>query len=87
MQIQFKLSPMPAMAWAAVITKGNENVKVYHGNRVECSERFFVSGVWAGEFEDVCFYNSTFFCGTGGVLLQISDNQQLTPPHCRNVIH
>ena len=74
---------MPRLAWAAVLPFGSDIMKVYHGNCVECSERFFVSGVWAGNFEEGGFYNSTFFCGTGGVLLQVVDNQTFTPPLLR----
>ena len=81
MRFKYIPSRMPALAWAAVVPFGGDIVKVYHGNRVECSERFFVSGVWAGKFEDIGFCNSTFFCGTGGVLLQTIDNQSFTPPH------
>ncbi len=55
---------LPSLAWLAECNKGN--FKVYHGDRVETRENFWVEGAWNGDFSKGDFETSDWFCGTGG---------------------
>ena len=51
---------LPKLAWCAVVTRGLNEIHVYHGERVETSENNFVEGAWDGDFSDFSFHESIF---------------------------
>lgn len=46
-----KNESIPSLSWLAEINESGGVIRVVCGAKVECSERFFVSGVWDGPFE------------------------------------
>ena len=64
MKITYKKNDkLPPLAWLAECEKGN--IMVYHGERVEARENFWVEGAWNGEFSQGDFEKADWFCGTG----------------------
>lgn len=55
---------LPPLAWVAHSSNGV--IEVLHGNRVECTDSFFVEGAWDGGFKLGNFESADWFCGTGG---------------------
>lgn len=53
------------LGWGMVIHKNSPFIDVYAGSYVETTDRWFVSGVWDGEFSEADFENVEFFCATG----------------------
>lgn len=67
MRIEYEINErLPLLAWVCAVE--GMSVQVTCGCMVECHERWWVSGAWAGEFETGAFDESEWFCGTGGSL-------------------
>lgn len=67
-----KNESIPSLSWLAEINESRGVIRVVCGAKVECSERFFVSGVWDGPFEKGEFDTALSFLGTGGILKEDS---------------
>lgn len=67
-----KNESIPSLSWLAEINESGGVIRVVCGAKVECSERFFVSGVWDGPFEKGEFDTALSFHGTGGILKEDS---------------
>lgn len=69
MQLLYRLiENLPPLAWIAICKYGK--VQVFHGNKVECRDDFFVDGTWNGDFTKGDFINAGWFCGTGGRIVE-----------------
>ena len=55
----------PPLAWLMCLKSGEDCVTVKHGAGVECTDDFFVSGVWAGDFSAGRFDDTAFSCSSG----------------------
>ena len=62
------------LSWGMTISSEMKEIKTVVGEMVEITEKFFVSGVWDGEFKEGNFEQAEFFCGCGVKLL---DNEIL----------
>lgn len=58
-------SNIPQAAWCAVIQTGQDVVDVELGLAVPHNEKFFVAGVWDGEFLEGGFAEASFSCCSG----------------------
>lgn len=74
------LSDLPKLAWCTTIEKESSSVTVLSGKKVECQDRFFVSGVWDGSFSDGRFDRARFFCGSG-MIVEDDGLRCCTPSH------
>ena len=79
------LDAIPSLAWLMKITK-NEEVLVKHGKMVETRDRFFVSGVWDGNFEEGNFVSANFSCCSGGIINNDGDVIITTPSHLQEAV-
>jgi hypothetical protein len=57
---------LPRLAWCARITRGDPQIRVYHGIWVETQEGFFCEGAWDSDFVMAGFAQSPVFMGSGG---------------------
>lgn len=58
---------LPPLAWLAQLQEGKDTVTVMCGNAVECTDTFFVAGVWDGDFSKGDFDVTSFACCTGDI--------------------
>lgn len=72
MHFIYKQCRIPSLSWLAVIEKGNDDIIVYHRDKVEVSDKWFVSGIWDGDFQEGDFEKCHFACCSG---MKISDTQ------------
>lgn len=56
---------LPKLGWSMVIYNDSEIIDVYVGENVETADKWFVSGVWDGQFCMADFDRAEFFCATG----------------------
>ena len=64
--VNYEINPkLPKLAWLAEINKKTKNIVVHVGKHVECTDNYFVSGVWDGDFSEGGFDESSVFYGTG----------------------
>jgi hypothetical protein len=82
----YPVETLPKLAWCAVMRRGDETVRVYHGLWVETRDRFFVDGVWDGPFEDGDIDTSGLLMGSGA---KIIGNKVVfaTPCHTLEKLH
>ncbi len=66
----FNNKKLPKLAWCAISKRNSKEIKVHHGNGVETHENFFVEGAWDGVFCSAGFCDSTFFMGSGAIVLK-----------------
>ena len=78
---------LPPLSWLVIMRKGEEEVKILRGVRVECEKNFFVSGCWDGDFEAVDFLNAHFACCTGGIIGKHEELKLCTPDHMQESIY
>ncbi|ABA58405.1 hypothetical protein Noc_1943 [Nitrosococcus oceani ATCC 19707] len=60
------MSSWPCQAWLVECCKGNQEVIVYHGSRVEITPDFFCEAVWPGSYEAGGFDQTDVIAGSGG---------------------
>jgi hypothetical protein len=63
-----RLDTLPRLGWCARVTRGDDEVVVWHGPWVETRPGAFVEGVWDGPFAADGFDRAATFCGSGGRL-------------------
>lgn len=82
----YPIETLPKLAWCAVMRRGDETVRVYHGLWVETRDRFFIDGVWDGPFEDGDIDTSSLLMGSGA---KIMGNKVVfaTPCHTLEKLH
>ena len=91
-EINFKyelINSIPVLSWIMKVTSFKD-VLVKHGSMVECKSSFFVSGVWAGDFETGDFINTTFSCCSGASSYCIDNNFVIvvsTPSHLQETLY
>ena len=61
-------SDLPMLAWIARVEADN-SLHVRHGDAVEVQDRFFVAGVWAGDFATGDVLKSSSLFGSGGAVM------------------
>lgn len=59
------VSGWPALTWVALVPAANGRVTVLHGRLVEIREDWAIEGVWAGEFVDGGFDQTSLVFGSG----------------------
>ena len=78
----FNNKKLPKLAWCAISKRNSKEIKVHHGNGVETHENFFVEGAWDGVFCSAGFCDSTFFMGSGAIVLKSGGGALFaTPTH------
>lgn len=59
---------LPPLSWLAIVSANNDSIEVIAGRTVETFDRFFVSGVWDGDFKTGDFEHCNFSCCTGAIV-------------------
>lgn len=69
MRYRFATNPsLPKLSWVAEVDQTVETVSIHHGPFVEVRDRFFIEGVWNGDFEQGDFGTTDCVFGTGAIL-------------------
>lgn len=69
MRYRFTGNPsLPKLSWVADVSQAEEIVSIQHGPFVEVRDRFFIEGVWNGEFEVGDFAATDCIFGSGAIL-------------------
>ena len=58
----------PPLTWLAKCRRGNSNVTVFYGSRVETAGEWFCEAVWAGDYESGGFDQTDIVAGSGARL-------------------
>lgn len=59
------MSDWPPLAWIIECELNKENIAVFHGNNVECSDEWFCEAVWDGDFKGGNFDDTDIIAGSG----------------------
>ena len=66
MQFNYRSMPQwPPLAWLAECTPGSDTINVYHGERIETTDQWFIAGAWAGKFSEGGFDATDIVAGSG----------------------
>ena len=66
MELNYKIkSHWPSFAWLAEWSLEDKAICVYHGEGIEAQDRWFIEGVWAGEFTTGGFDTTDIVAGSG----------------------
>jgi hypothetical protein len=69
LRYRFAVNPsLPKLSWVADVSQAEEIVSIQHGPFVEVRDRFFIEGVWNGEFEVGDFAATDCIFGSGAIL-------------------